>query len=114
MTQQVFKKKSRKNESQEAGSDNETAKPTAAEKDSHRASDNKTTKKSTSCAGNNEGTIRLSCDLPRPLHRSLRVAAALSERSMLGMIEALISRHLWNKPEDQIVKEYNKNNDTNP
>jgi hypothetical protein len=53
-------------------------------------------------------TTRLSCDLPRRLHTSLRVAAALSERSMLGLIEALIVKHLLDKPSDQIIAEYHK------
>lgn len=55
---------------------------------------------------------RLSCDLPRQLHTSLRVAAALSERSILGLIEALIVKHLLDKPSAEIVAEYHKDNDT--
>lgn len=57
-------------------------------------------------------TTRLSCDLPRHLHTSLRVAAALCERSILAMIETLIIRHLLDKPSDQIITEYHKGNDT--
>ena len=57
-------------------------------------------------------TTRLSCDLPRRLHTSLRVAAALSERSMLGLIEALIVKHLLDKPSDQIIAEYHRSNDS--
>ena len=61
-------------------------------------------------AGND--TTRLSCDLPRRLHTSLRVAAALSERSILSLIEALIVKHLLDRPADQIIAEYHKSNDT--
>jgi hypothetical protein len=53
-------------------------------------------------------TTRLSCDLPRRLHTCLRVAAALSERSILGLIETLIVKHLLDKPSAEIIAEYHK------
>lgn len=70
-----------------------------------------TTKKGTKGVNEDEDTKRLSCDLPRHIHTSLRIGAALSERSMLGLIETLIIKHLMDRPADKIIADYHKSRD---
>jgi hypothetical protein len=115
MTNQTFKKKSFNTGPQDDTSNPRTATPIATEKsDGNKSSKtDSAAKKETTRADSDEGTIRLSCDLPRRLHKTLRVGAALSERSILGMIEVLITKHLSDRPADQIIADYSKNNDTN-
>ncbi|TLM63584.1 MAG: hypothetical protein FDZ69_12335 [Deltaproteobacteria bacterium] len=43
---------------------------------------------------NNDGKVRLSCDLSRRHHRALRISAAFCDRTIADMVETLIERHL--------------------
>jgi len=114
----LFKKKSHNetDESQVAASHQRDEEPTVTEMSGNSTGSNKikktgsTTKKGTKGV-DDEDTKRLSCDLPIPLHTSLRIGAALSERSMLGLIETLIIKHLMDRPADKIIADYHKSRD---
>jgi hypothetical protein len=119
-SKKLFKKKTFKDEVDEAQETTlqpleEEATPPA--KESSNAGRNKSKKADTAATNDNTDvddeneTVRLSCDLPRRYHTSLRVAAAFSERSILGIIETLIVKHLMDKPTDQIITEYHKSAD---
>ena len=117
---QMFKKKSINDEAD--GSQPATSPPLTGDAEKVEQSDRKLSVKKTkkpASAPKAEGlvdgsndTTRLSCDLPRRLHTAIRVGAALTERSILGLIETLIVKHLLDKPSDQIIAEYHKSNDS--
>ena len=115
----LFKKKSHNetDESQVAASHQRDEEPTVTEMSGNSTGSNKikktgsTTKKGTKGVDDDEDTKRLSCDLPIPLHTSLRIGAALSQRSMLGLIETLIIKHLMDRPADKIIADYHKSRD---
>ncbi len=102
----LFKKKSPKGETDDLLADSTTG-PLGGSSESQV--DQKvapTAKREVMDFDNDEGTVRLSYDIPRRCHRALRVVSAYIECTILELLEELISKNLLGRDLDLIAADY--------